>query len=462
MASTASISGLASGLDTTTIVSQLMAIEQQPQKMLQTQLTNTQTDAAAYRDINTSFAALGTAAQALTKAATWTATKAGSSNSSVTATAAATATAGSLTFTVNQLAAAKSVMSGQTWTSTTAVPSTAPGALTVTQGTTVTTIATGSGSLSDTIAAINSSTLGLTASAVKTAANNYQLQVTSKTTGTASDFSMAFGATNFSLVTPAADAKVTVGGANGTGGFNVTSATNTFDDVLAGTSFTVSQQGATATVTVGSDTAAITAAVQGLVTAANAVLSKVSKYTDNSTGSTAALRGDWSLNNLASQVLKQVSTAVSGKSAAIAGLQLNRYGALTFDATKFASTLSSDPASVQQLFGGSTAVGADNIANSVDDTLSVDGIGARLQLLAGQSSDSVSGMLTNLAKGQDTRVTALQKQIADWDLRLAQRKETLTAQFAAMETALGTLQSQSSWLSSQLNSLSSSSSSKSS
>jgi flagellar hook-associated protein 2 len=43
--------------------------------------------------------------------------------------------------------------------------------------------------------------------------------------------------------------------------------------------------------------------------------------------------------------------------------------------------------------------------------------------------------------------------IADWDLRLAKRKETLTAQFTAMETALSSLKNQSTWLAGQINSL---------
>ena len=43
--------------------------------------------------------------------------------------------------------------------------------------------------------------------------------------------------------------------------------------------------------------------------------------------------------------------------------------------------------------------------------------------------------------------------VADWDLRLELRQKTLTRQFTAMETALSSLSSQSSWLGSQLASL---------
>jgi flagellar hook-associated protein 2 len=97
--------------------------------------------------------------------------------------------------------------------------------------------------------------------------------------------------------------------------------------------------------------------------------------------------------------------------------------------------------------------GADGVANSPDDTVDTDGVGARLQTLADQASDSVSGILISMAKGQDTRATDLQAQIDDWTTRLQLRQQTLTDQFNAMETALGALKNQSSWLSSQISSL---------
>src|SRR3954467_3706653 len=91
--------GLASGLDYSTMISQLMQIEAQPQKLLETRLSETKVDAAAYRAVNTSLSALQSAAEALTKAAAWTPAKASSSSASVSATAAAGATTGSVTFT---------------------------------------------------------------------------------------------------------------------------------------------------------------------------------------------------------------------------------------------------------------------------------------------------------------------------------------------------------------------------
>jgi flagellar hook-associated protein 2 len=455
--------GLISGMDYSTMISQLMQIEANPQTLLRQQLTATKADAAALREVNTAFATLGSAAETLTKATTWASAKATSTDTSVAATATSSATPGSLSFTVDRLATAHSVMGTSTWTNSTD-DFTGGSTLTVksTDGnTTFGTIAvkssdSGPASLDDAVAAINKSGLGLSAAAVKTT-SGYVLQVTSTATGAAKGFQIqsdtdATGA-NFAVATTGVDAQISFAKPGSTTPYTSTSATNTFDGVVPGTSFTVSKAGVSTTLTVASDPAAITSAVQSLVSAANALLTKIDDKTDSSTGSIAALKGNFSVTSLANEVRSLVSSAVGGRSAAVAGLQLQRDGLLKFDAAAFSAKLTADPVTVQALLGGTTAVGKDNVANTPDDVVQVDGVAARLKVLSERASDSVGGTLTRLAAGKDTRATDLQKQIDAWDLRLSMRRETLTAQFNAMETALGTLNSQASWLSGQIGSL---------
>jgi flagellar hook-associated protein 2 len=451
--STASISGLVSGLDTGSIISQLMQIESQPQALLQQKMTAVAQDAVAYRDVNTSFAALQSAAAKLTDPATWSAMKATTNSSSVTATANAGAAGGSLTFTVNQLAQAHSVISGTSWGATTATMPTGS-SLTITQGSTTTTISTDGMKLSDVVDAINKKGLGLTAQAVKTgnAPDKYQLQVTANSTGQAGTFGLTFGTANdFSVVTPGQDADITVGAAGY--GYHATSSTNTFTDVLPGTSFTVSQAATTATVTASSDTQGITDAVSALADAANAVIKKISGYTDSSQSSTAPLKGDWAMISLSQNILSAVSSAVGTGSAGLNGLQTQKDGTISFDAAKFKAALVANPSLVQGIFGGTNGVGPDNVKDTPDDTIDVDGVAARLLQLSNQASDSATGSLTLLANGEDAVAKDLQSQIDNWTTRLTNRQQQLTDQFNAMESALGTLQSQSNWLTAQINSL---------
>ena len=88
---TLGVDGLVSGLDTTSIITNLMKVEAKPQDLLKTQLSATQAKAAAYRAVNTRFDAIRTAAEALTASSLQAAKTATSSTTSVTASATSTA-----------------------------------------------------------------------------------------------------------------------------------------------------------------------------------------------------------------------------------------------------------------------------------------------------------------------------------------------------------------------------------
>jgi flagellar hook-associated protein 2 len=452
--------GLTSGIDYTTMITQLMQIEAQPQTQLKNQLSDTQADAAAYRDINSAFAALGTTAQALMSSATWGSVTATSSGNGVSASASAGAQSGTMAFTVDSLATNHTIYTGKNWTaSTDDFGLSSP--LTFTNLTDSSTFdiplgdtdGDGKVSLAEAVSSINGAGKGITATAVDTG-SGLRLQLTTAKSGVAGKFDVSaagMAAGTFTPLTVGTDAQITIGGP---GGYPVTSSSNTFSGVMGGVTFTVSQTTGTTpvTVSVNPNPDAMAGAVQAFVDAANTVINRIASYTDSKSTS-APLKGDYGLTSLAGQILDQVSSAVGSSSAAVAGLQLTKNGSIAFDANVFKSKLASDPALVQKIFGGTTLVGADNVANTPDDVVDVDGLGARLAVLADRASDSATGILTALANGQDTRAKDLQDQIDAWDLRLQQRKDTLTAQFNAMETALGTLQNQSTWLTSQIASL---------
>ena len=65
---TASVSGLASGLDTASIIDQLMQLEAQSQTRLKSRVTTEQSTLKVLQNLNTKFASLATQAKDLTKA----------------------------------------------------------------------------------------------------------------------------------------------------------------------------------------------------------------------------------------------------------------------------------------------------------------------------------------------------------------------------------------------------------
>src|SRR5438309_7885687 len=84
------LSGLSSGLDTSGIITKLMAIEQQPQTLLQNQLSNVSTYRSALQSVNTQLAAIATAAKTAATPGSLTAFTASSDTNGATATADAT------------------------------------------------------------------------------------------------------------------------------------------------------------------------------------------------------------------------------------------------------------------------------------------------------------------------------------------------------------------------------------
>ena len=115
---TGSVDGLVSGMDTSSIIKQLLSLERQPQLRLEQKKKAQETRIAAYQAVNAKFAALQAAADNLGRAETWQAYRVTSSSSGVTATASTSALTGSHTFEVLALAKAHSAFYGATHTST--------------------------------------------------------------------------------------------------------------------------------------------------------------------------------------------------------------------------------------------------------------------------------------------------------------------------------------------------------
>ena len=119
-------------------------------------------------------------------------------------------------------------------------------------------------------------------------------------------------------------------------------------------------------------------------------------------------------------------------SPAVAGIQTDRTGKLTFDRDKFLALMGSDPAQAEAL---------------------VRGVSDHVAVVAKGATDSTEGTLTLAVQGRNDLMKDLNARIDGWDDRLAIRKSTLQRQFSAMEVALSGLKSQSSWLAGQIASM---------
>jgi flagellar hook-associated protein 2 len=439
MAGTTSVSGLASGLDTASIISQLMQIEAQSQTRIKVQLGTAQSNLKALQDLNSKLAALATSAGDLAKVANWNPVTVTSSSTLVTATGGASAVTGPLQVTVGQTALAHQL----SFTNSALMTDTVTSGSTMVRldhldGTTQD-IDTGDGTLQGLVNALNASGTGVKASTVRLDDGTYRLQVTSTTTGAASDFTLKnLDGTDLlggATITAGRDASITIGPDT------LHSATNTFTNVANGLTITLAPSVAAGTVVdldVQQDAAGMAASVKKMVDSINEALGKIDSLTayDSTTKTSGPLAGESALRSVRDQLLNAVYPT-DGTSLADVGIQLDRSGKLTFDETKFKDAYAADPAGVAAKFTSGT----------------VAGFASRVQQVATSISDPTTGTLTSSISGRTSEVKQMQDRIAEWDVRLALRQESLQRQFTALETALNQMNSQSSWLAGQLHSL---------
>lgn len=455
------IDGLVSGLNTTSLINSLMQVEAMPQVLLKNKVTATQSYISAMQNLNGKIASLATLAATTAKPDALELYSATSSSDTVTATAAAGASAGSVDFVVDSVAQAQNGVSA----AMTVWPDDPPALTIVSAAGNAIDITPASTSLDDVVTAVNAAGAGVTA--VKVASGTdattgealYRLQFTATSTGEAGAFTVYRGTsaqvadgtatdllteTGAAITRQAQDASVRLW-VGTTAEQTITSATNTFTDLLPGVSITVSAASADpVTVSVTRDDERIATVAEELVTSLNEVFSFVAAQTAvtsttsaSGSGTTKAglLTGDSTVRSVNQRILAAASAPVDGRSPSEIGISITRSGAMEFDDEKFAAAMAKDPAGTQAM---------------------VQAIAARVEVAATEASDKYDGQLTAKITGQEKLVGSLEDQVLDWDRRLESRRSALERIYSGLEVSLSRLNSQSSWLTGQLSSLSSS------
>jgi flagellar hook-associated protein 2 len=239
---------------------------------------------------------------------------------------------------------------------------------------TVAAVDTGDRSLAAVAAAVNTAGAGVSAGAVKQSDSSWFLQLASSASGTNGTLTIGGAGLQLSTLSAAQDAKITLG--SGANALSVSSSTNTFSDVMPGTSLTVQAITTTpVTVSVSRDENATADAIQALLTAANSVIGDVQMQTkfDPTTKRGSPLTGNATVRGLVEKVRSAVNDAVSGaaySSAGGVGITTARDGTLNFDRTVFLNALRSNTADVERVFGrGGTSTGIAQFATATDATV---------------------------------------------------------------------------------------------
>ena len=456
---TITASGIGSGLDVDSIITQLMKLERQPITSIETKKTATESKISAFGQVKSALSSLQTAVAALQKTASFATTKASVADSSaLTAVSSTGATAGNYSIEIGQLAKAQRVA-----TSATTEPTVAAGSLTITLGTLsagsftadparTTTITLSSGStLEELRDAINDADSGVTARIINNGAIN-QLVLASDDTGADQAFQIsgsgglagfnydpATDTGSLSSVQTAQDAELTVDG------IAVTRSTNTISDLIDGVTLTLKSETATATsINVELDNTVAQKAIEAFVSAYNNAVTTMRSLTsfDPATKKAGSLNGESGISSILSQLRNTLGSSLSGltgaDSLASIGLSFALNGTLSIDTAKLTGALADPTKNVAELFGGNGTVSgyADLLSTKLTDLLS-----------SGGSLASRTDALNGSIDGYTDRIDAL-------ELRMDAIEKRYRAQFAALDSMMSSMNQTSTFLTQQLTTLS--------
>jgi len=446
-----SLGGLSSGLDTQSIVDQLIAIDRAPETRMKLQQSALAARKEALTDIGTRLRNLSSAVKDLGSTATWANTQSleVSDSTKLTATRLSGAAPGGHEIDVTSLARAEQRSYTYTASDTTLQIGAATIPLSASDDGAAAADKINANSDSPVYAVFVQDPLGDT--------TKDRLVLTRKDTGKYQQADMAVtGAawTAGETYTAGVNATYTVDG-----GTQQESRSNVLKSAVPGLQLTLKSAGTTS-VTVGApapDQDAIKAKVQAFVDQYNSTIDLIrSKLTEkrvpNATSDTDARKGALFADPQLTGLLSQLRSAMSDKT----GIG----GAITSLADLGVSTgTASGGAADADAVAGKLRLDVDKLTDALTDnrtaaksflTDATNGIAAKLTGLLDPVSRASTGLIDLRANEAGSESSDIDDRIAALEARLAQRQERLTAQFTAMEQALAQSQSQGSWLSSQL------------
>jgi flagellar hook-associated protein 2 len=468
-----SSAGVGSGLNVQSIVSQLVAVESQPVKLLQVKGNTLQNKMSIFGQIKSELSTLQDAASALTSATTWESKSFTSSNATaVTGTSTSSAAVGSFSVDVLNLVTTQSatlqVASGYTapedyklniqlGTRDKTTDAFTPGSAAA-----VSINVTAGQSLTDIAASINgNSTAGVVATVITTASGAQQLALRGNTAGASAGFQIGSSDANGNNFTDgliqspdsgvsfakagtwtttqyALDAKVKIDG------IEITSATNTVTGAVAGVTLNLlATTTSAASITVDTDKAGIKTKIQAFQDAYNKVYGDLKTDTayNAATKTGGPLQGDNTATGLMSMLRNLVGAAGPANSGALRrlsdlGLEIQSDGSLKTNTTKLDAALQT-PSNVKTFFSANTG------------TASANGIAKRVYDFA-FGALGVGGSVSSHSAAFQKAIDQNNATIDRFNLHIADYQKQLLAQYNALDASMAKLNSLSSYVTQQI------------
>lgn len=452
MASPITFGGLASGLDTASIVDKLVEIESASLVKLQKRQTGVRSQVSALGEIASMVAALETSAKSLGENGVL-GLKSTSTNTAFSGVPGSSAVAGSYRIQVTELAQAAKArstgfLSGELAAAGTLAFTVQGKPYSVNVGNTTTgTPAT----LDEVAASLRASGAPISAVVLDDGTNRY-LSVTSTASGYPLDQTPAAALALTHTVTggtgKALGMAITQPAVNATfildGDLQFTRTSNTVTDAVPGTTLTLKAKGGAAEdLVLANDPDATKGKLQGFADAYNGVLRLVQKelQTTAQTDRGRTLTGDSTLRYLQTRLQSLVSALVPGtgtvRSLADIGLKTSsKDGSLSIDATVLGAALEREPGSLNALFSTAGT-----------------GVQALTTGFAQAFTRSGDGLITSRKESLDASAKRMDDDVLRMQARIDSYRAGLVKRFTAMEDAISKIKSTGTFLTSQWNAL---------
>ncbi len=432
---TFSLGGLASGIDTTSIVDSLVAVAQQPITALDKRKAQLDSASQTISSLSTKLAALKTASLALSTSVGFSSFTATSSDAAVVTSTTGSANVGSYDIAVTALARAQKTRSTSFPSSTTALNLAGSLDLQVGTGTAVPVAVLATDTLTDIAAKITSSGAKVSASVVKDGTGS-RLFIQGLETGAENAFTVTENGADFgfsasgSTYQTAQDAALTIDT------LPITSKTNQITDAIPGVKLALTKLTTSpATVQVAADPATLKQKITSFVNAYNDVVN--AGHSAAGFGGTKATNSVLAADSAVRAALHTIggmfSTEIPGTSGLYTtmgsiGLGVSRDGTLSLNATKFDAAVGASPESVRRLFVTDTATGATGLMTSMMSTVD------KLLAAKGPIQSRINSFSAQSKRLADSRIK-MQERVDDYG-------EHLKKQFTAMDQLISKYKTQ--------------------
>ncbi len=431
--------GLATGLDTSALITELMKAERAPIDRLEREKNYQTSRLAAFEKFDEKlesllgkFKDLDTSSEVRSFKAT------AGSEEFFSATGSSTAAPGTYQVEVKNLAQLQKDVS-QGFASKTAAEF-GTGSITLSVDGTDTVVNYSDASLTDIMNSINDADAGVSASIINDGVTGYRLVLSGDDSATT--FSAVTNETVAGTYAPPAftNKQSALQAAIVVDGIDIQSKNNTFSEAIPGVTLDlnkVNAAGETTVLTLGVDETTTKTKVEALVSSYNDVVSYIAAQKDADWGRDSNFR----MIKGRLQGLLVTSVAGSGKISTLSqlGITTERDGTLKLDTAKLTDAIENDLDSVDKLFAGES--GVEGLAEKFSSYLS--GI-----------TDSTKGFVYSQKASTDASVRRIDRNIANSERRLESREANLRSQFDALEELVSAMNSQSAFLTQQMSMLS--------